>query len=168
MSENKDEEKQYYLLAVGVGKEKQVKDQLTAQLSGSGSMQTTNEQIVGIYASEDVRGYLLIVATDPYAVRHLMMHYRKVKGWLFPEKKGKMRIIGEISVEEANKYLQVKTGFERIDIGSIVVVNKGAFKGEKAIVLSMQPKINEITIELFEQHVPLLLHLSPKDCIIAN
>ena len=161
MSENKDEEKQYYLLAVGVGKEKQAKDKLTAHLCGSGSLQTTKEQIVGIHASDDVRGYLLVVATDPYAVSHLLMHYRQTNGI-------RMRVVGEISVEEANKYLEVKTGFERLDIGSIVVVNKGAFKGEKAIVLSMQPNINEITIELFEQHVPLLLHLSPKDCIIAN
>ena len=166
MSENKEQQSKYYLVATTIGGETKVIEEMKARLSDFGSLQEMKDNIISIGGAEHIRGYILVVSTDLCFVEKLIGDNTNQTGVM--KLKNVKRIVGEVSEIEAQTYLAEKDPMEGILIGSAIHIKSGAFRGEKAEVVSIKPSIDEVTIELLDHPVPMLLHVSSKDIQLAN
>ena len=64
-------------------------------------------------------------------------------------------VAGETSVPEIEHFLAPKPAVTNLEVGFIVEVTSGPFKGEKAKITRVDTTKNEITIELLEATVPI-------------
>lgn len=96
--------------------------------------------IKAILCTEDVKGYIFVEATSPHYVDELIYGLRHVK----------TRLPGFVPLVEIEKYLAVKPPGEGIDVGDIVEITGGPFRGMQAKVLSVDKQKGEATIELVE------------------
>jgi transcription elongation factor Spt5 len=166
MSENKEQQSKYYLVATTIGSETKVIEEMKARLSDFGSLQEMKDNIISIGGADHIRGYIVVVSTDLWFVEKLIGDNTNLTGVM--KLKNVRKIVGEVSQIEAQTYLAEKDPLEGILIGSAIHIKSGAFRGEKAEVLSIKPSIDEVIIELVEHPVPMLLHVSSKDIELAN
>ncbi len=62
---------------------------------------------------------------------------------------------GQTTVSEIEHFLAPKPAVTKLEVGFIVEVTAGPFKGEKAKITNMDTAKNEVTIELIEATVPI-------------
>lgn len=62
---------------------------------------------------------------------------------------------GETDISEIEHFLAPEPAVTKLEVGFLVEVNSGPFKGEKAKIVSMDKTKNEVTIELIEATVPI-------------
>ncbi|MBP2172786.1 transcription elongation factor Spt5 [Methanococcus voltae] len=104
-----------------------------------------NLEVFSILATEDLKGYILVEATNKGAIEELVRQNFKVKG-IVP---------GESSVKELEHLLTPTKIIESIDKGDVVELVGGPFKGEKARVTRVDKNKEEITLELMEAAVAI-------------
>lgn len=102
-------------------------------------------EIFSILATEDLKGYILVEASNRGAVEELVRKTFKVKG-IVP---------GESSVSELEHLLTPTKIIENIDKGDVIELIAGPFKGEKARVTRVDKNKEEITLELMDAAVPI-------------
>tara|TARA_R110000851_G_scaffold97253_1_gene210841 strand:- start:155 stop:688 length:534 start_codon:yes stop_codon:yes gene_type:complete len=152
-------ETKHYVVKTKIGAEPKIIEDIQARLMGFGSLKGIQNTIHNIYHEDHMRGYIVIEADNLFVVEQLigknanMMNTTHIKGI--------KTIIGELNYEDAQQYIQSKSPFEGIDIGSMVEITKGAFKGERAVVLSISEKMEEIKVQLIDGAIPMDINLSP-------
>jgi transcriptional antiterminator NusG len=62
-------------------------------------------------------------------------------------------------LENILPYLEPKAVTSGIDVGCIVEIVTGAFKGEKARITAVADTKEEVTMELYEQVIPMTLSM---------
>ena len=62
-------------------------------------------------------------------------------------------------MENILPYLEPKAVTSGIDVGCIVEIVTGAFKGEKARITAVADTKEEVTMELYEQVIPMTLSM---------
>jgi transcriptional antiterminator NusG len=102
-------------------------------------------EIYSILATEDLKGYILVEASNKGAVEDLVRKTFKVKG-IVP---------GETSIDELEHLLAPTKIIESIDKGDVVELVAGPFKGERARVTRVDKHKEEITLELMDAAVPI-------------
>lgn len=129
-----------YVYRVTAGQERIVTEMLATRVKKE------KLPVYAIALFEDLRGYLLVEAEDVVAARQAAMRIRHIKGVL-----DKPMEISEIdSLIEA-----AKPAVMSISKGDIVELISGPFKGEKAKVIKIDEKKEELTVELTEVAVPI-------------
>jgi transcriptional antiterminator NusG len=154
-----------YIVKTAIGSEQRVADEMYNRLHGSGSLTSLLPDIMSILHPTGMRGYLFIESSalhhvekligrsggrDPAARRGLNQT---------PLKNAKTVLPGEAPLADILPYLEPKAVTSGIEVGCIVEIVTGAFKGEKARVLSVAESKEEVSMELYEQPIPMTLNM---------
>lgn len=112
-----------------------------------------NLPIYSIVHVDNVKGYVFVEAQDENAAVKLAQRVKHVKGILKQP----------ISIDEIAKMITVaKQPALMIEVGDIVEMISGPFKGEKAKVMKIDEAKDELTVELMEIAVPIPVTIKPK------
>ena len=154
-----------YIVKTAIGSEQRVANEMYARLHGSGSLTALQGDIMSILHPTGMRGYLFVESSalhhaekligrsggrDPAARRGLNQT---------PLKNAKPVLPGAAPLGDILPYLEPKAVTSGIEVGCIVEIVTGAFKGEKARVLSVAESKEEVSMELYEQPIPMTLNM---------
>jgi transcription elongation factor Spt5 len=154
-----------YIVKTAINSEQRVADEMYARLHGSGSMVSLHGEIMSILHPPAMRGYVFVESSalhhvekligrsggrDPSARRGINQS---------PLKNAKNVLPGEAPFEDIFPYLEPKAVTSGIEVGCIVEIVTGAFKGEKARITSVSESKEEVSMELYEQIIPMTLNM---------
>jgi transcriptional antiterminator NusG len=107
--------------------------------------------LISILAPEILRGYIFIEAQNPNALEEAIMGIRHIKS----------KVPGRVPFADLEKYLTTKPIIEELDIGNIVEITGGPFKGMRAKITRINKVRNEATLELLEATftLPITVHV---------
>jgi transcriptional antiterminator NusG len=132
-------ESKIYAVRTTIGQEKNVADMITAR---------TDKEGFGIYSvlvPYEIRGYIMVETLNKTEIEKSLKGVSHARGI----------VEGEIGIAEIEKFFEPKPMVTKVDTGDIVELITGPFKGEKARVVRVDLKKEEITVELFEATVPI-------------
>ena len=133
-----------YIVKTMNGKEQNVVNEMLARLADFGSMREIKDKIGDLTYVEHMKGYIFVQAESKIVIEKLIGK-TTVRTNILPMKNVR-KVIGEVSDEEFDTYTKEKVPTEGLEIGTIVTIRKGAFKGEQGIVLSKNDKTVKIEI----------------------
>jgi len=154
-----------FIVKTAIGSEKRVADEMQARLMGSGSLSKIADDIFAILHPTGMRGYVMVESNalhhvekligrsggrDPSARRGLNQT---------PLKNAKNVLPGEAPLKDILPYLEPKAVTSGIEVGCIVEIVTGAFKGEKARVTLVSDTKEEVSMELYDQPIPMTLKM---------
>ena len=158
-----------YVVKTGIGAEQRVAIEMQARLGGSGSLAMIQNQIFSILHPPVMRGYVMVESSARHHVERLIGRTggrdRKTRGVMLstPIKNAKAVLGGQDSaeapLEDILPYLEPKAVTSGIEVGCIVEIITGAFKGEKARVVSVSETKEEVSMELYEADIPMTLNM---------
>ena len=129
-----------YIYRVTTGQEKIVSQMLEKKAK------VMKLPIYSILVPENVKGYIFIEALNDEAAVKLAHNTRHVKGML---KKN-------ITVDEIEKMIKAeKPAALKMEVGDIVEIKSGPFKGEKAKITKIDENKDELVVEFVEMAVPI-------------
>ncbi|MEM3060063.1 MAG: transcription elongation factor Spt5 [Candidatus Anstonellales archaeon] len=129
-----------YVYRVTAGQEKVVAEMLIKRIKKEGI------PVYAIAVFDDLKGYLIVEAADEVAARQAAMKISHIKGVLQKQ----MDFSDIDALIEASK-----PAVMTLNIGDIVELVSGPFKGEKAKVVKIEEGKDEVTVELTEVAVPI-------------
>jgi len=134
-----------YAVKVTVGQEENVTDMLSNRIEALGP--PYNKGIKAVLYSPDLKGYILVEATDPALIDEAIQGVRHARGRV----RSKYSYQPDyIPVEEAISYLKTKPSVEVLSEGDMVEVMGGPFKGMRARIVSINRDRGEVTVELLD------------------
>ena len=154
-----------FIVKTAIGSEKRVADEMQARLMGSGSLSKIQDDIYGILHPIGMRGYVMVESSALHHVEKLIGRSGgrdpKARRGLnqTPLKNAKTVLPGEAPLKDILPYLEPKAVTSGIEVGCIVEIVTGAFKGEKARVTSVAETKEEVSMELYEQPIPMTLKM---------
>lgn len=132
-------ESKIFAVRTTIGQEKNVADMITAR---------TEKEGFGIYSvlvPYEIRGYIMVETSNKTEIEKSLKGVAHARGI----------VAGEIPFADIEKFFEPKPMVTKVDAGDIVELVSGPFKGEKARVVRVDLKKEEITVELFEATVPI-------------
>lgn len=128
-----------YAVRTTIGQEKNAADMMYAR--------TKREKlnIYSILVPYEVRGYIMIEAPNKSEVENSLLGVSHIRGI----------VEGEVGFKEVERFLEPKSVVAKVEMGDIVELTSGPFKGEKARVVRVDKGKEEATVELFEATVPI-------------
>jgi len=132
-----------YTIRTTSGREDIVIDILTTRLKSEGY------NIKAIFHPAEIKGYIFVEGSsgDIHKAIHGMMHVRGV-------------IEKPIKLSDIQHFLEVKKDRIKVDIGDIVEIIGGPFKGERGKIQRIDKVKDEATIELLEASIPIPVTIS--------
>jgi transcriptional antiterminator NusG len=129
-----------YIFRVTTGQEKIVSQMLEKKAKAQ------KLAIYSILVPENVKGYLFVEAATENDAVNLSQKTRHVKGLLKQN----------IDISEVEKMVKAeKPAALTIELGDIVEIKSGAFKGDKAKVIKVDENKDELTVEFMDMAVPI-------------
>ncbi len=109
-----------------------------------------NLPVLSILVPESLRGYIFVETMGSHIVDQAISGIKNVKS----------KISGKVQYSEIEKYLVVKPIIDEIEVGYIVEVTGGPFKGMKAKITKVNKVRSEATLELLEATftLPITVH----------
>jgi len=154
-----------YIVKTAIGSEQRVANEMNARLSGSGSLSDIQDEIFSVLHPTGMRGYVMVESSALHHVEKLIGRSagrdptaRKV-ALSTPIKNAKTVLGGEAPLKDILPYLEPKSVTTGIEVGCIVEIISGAFKGEKARVTLVSESKEEVSMELYEQPIPMTLKM---------
>ena len=154
-----------YIVKTAIGSEQRVADEMYARLHGSGSLTALQGDIMSILHPTGMRGYLFVESSALYHVEKLIGRSggrdpaaRRGLNQT-PLKNAKTVLPGEAPLADILPYLEPKAVTAGIEVGCIVEIVTGAFKGEKARITSVSDTKEEVSMELYEQLIPMTVNM---------
>ncbi len=136
-----------YAIRVTSGQEKMVAEMLSRKARAE------KLPIYTVANIENVKGYLFVEGLEENSIVKLIQKVKHVKGLL---KK-------QITSDEISQLIKVvKEPLASIEIGDIVEMISGPFKGEKAKVTKVDEAKDQVTVELIEVAVPIPVTVKTK------
>ncbi len=132
-------ENKIFAVRTTIGQERNVADMMTARTSKEGFM------VYSILVPYEIRGYVLVEAVNKTEIEKSLKGVSHARGI----------VEGEVAFSDIEKFFEPKPMVTKVDTGDIVELVSGPFKGEKARVVRVDLKKEEITVELFEATVPI-------------
>ncbi len=128
-----------YAIRTTIGQEKNTADMIVTR--------TKNFKlpIKAVLAPPGIRGYVFVEAVGKTSVERARVGIKHGKGL----------VAGEVPIEQIEQFLVPKPTVTGIEIGDIVELISGPFRGERARVMRLDEGKEEITVELFEATVPI-------------
>jgi len=133
-----------YAIKVTVGQERNV----ALMLADKAKVEELS--IAAILAPAELRGYIIVESSAPHAVDQLIRGMRHTRE----------RVPGHVNPVEVNHYLESKPVVEGLEIGVLVEVIAGPFKGMQAKVVRVDVSKEEVTVEILEAAftLPITVH----------
>lgn len=106
--------------------------------------------IAAILAPTMLRGYIIVETAAPHAVDQLIRGMRHTRE----------RVQGLVAPYEVEHYLETRPVIEGLEVGALVEVVAGPFKGMQAKVVRVDTSKEEVTVELLEAAftLPITVH----------
>ncbi len=106
--------------------------------------------IVAILSPAELKGYIIVETKAPHSVEQLirgMKHTRE-------------RVQGVVDPSEVDHYLETRPVVEGLEVGTLVEVVAGPFKGMRAKVMRVDEAKEEVVIEILEASftLPITVH----------
>lgn len=137
---NEEESKsEVYALRTTIGQEKSTANMLTAHAKNR------NLPIKSVLVPQDIRGYIFVEAGSRRLVDQARSGIKHAKGV----------IRGNVPFKEIEDLVKPRSTVGGIDIGNVVELSAGPFKGERARVIRVDESNEEATVELFEAAKPI-------------
>jgi transcriptional antiterminator NusG len=126
------------------GQEKNVANLVAAKV------QTNNLPIKAVLVPETLKGYIFIEAEGPHVVDEAIGGIKHVRS----------RVPGVVGFPEVERYIVAKPIIEELDVGDIVEVVSGPFKGMRAKITRVDQTKEEVVLELLEATftLPITVH----------
>jgi transcription elongation factor Spt5 len=141
-----------YTLKTTIGREQKIAQEIRARLSGTGSLESVQGEIFSVIHPHTMRGYIFVEASAKHHVEKLIGR----AGGVTTPLRGCAKVLpGEVPLQVVSNYLEPKAATEGIDVGCIVEIRVGHFKGNRARVTEVAEGKEEVTVELFEAPVPI-------------
>ncbi|MFH0896652.1 MAG: transcription elongation factor Spt5 [Candidatus Bathyarchaeota archaeon] len=96
--------------------------------------------ILSILIPDTLRGFIFLEASSPHVIEEAIAGIKHAKS----------KITGRVSFSEIEKYLESKPVIDELEVGYIVEVTGGPFKGMRALVTKINKVRHEATLELLE------------------
>ncbi len=141
-----------YMLKTTIGQEQKIAQEIRARLSGTGSLQDVQGEIFSVLHPHTMRGYVFVEAS---AKHHVEKVIGRAGGVTTPMKGCSKVLDGEASLVVVTNYLEPKSATAGIEVGCIVEIRSGQFRGNRARVTVVSEGKEEVTVELFEAVVPI-------------
>jgi transcription elongation factor Spt5 len=141
-----------YMLKTTIGREQKIAQEIRARLSGTGSLESVQGEIFSVIHPQTMRGYIFVEASAKHHVEKLI---GRLGGVTTPLRGCSKVLPGEAPLAVVSNYLEPKAATEGIDVGCIVEIRVGHFKGNRARVTEVAEGKEEVTVELFEAPVPI-------------
>ncbi len=141
-----------YMLKTTIGQEQKIANEIHARLSGTGSLVDVQEEVFSVIHPRLMRGYIFVEASAKHHVEKLI---GRAGGVTTPMRGCSKVLPGEAPLSVVTNYLEPKSATAGIEIGSIVEIRVGHFKGNRARVTAVAEGKEEVTVELFEAAVPI-------------
>lgn len=127
-----------FVVRTTTGREAQVIEKLKSKI---------NQQKLSVYSvlrPKEVKGYFFVEAEEADDVNRAIYGVTHAKG-----------VLGAVKLEEIKKFLSPVAEAIKINLGDIVDIVSGPFKGEKARVKRITKVKEEVVVELLEAAVPI-------------
>ena len=126
------------------GQEKNVANLVAAKA------ETSNLPIKAVLVPETLKGYIFIEAEGPHVVDEAIGGIKHVRS----------RVPGIVSFPEVERYIVTKPMIEELDVGDIVEIVSGPFKGMRAKIRRVDQTKEEVVLELLEATftLPITVH----------
>lgn len=144
--ENEEKKPHFFIVRVTVGRETQAMERLDFKISQSPG-------VYSIIKPHSFRGYIIVEADAIESVQKLIYGIRYLRGIL---KK-------ELSFDEVLGIIKKKKEEVVINIGDIVRVLSGPFKGENATVKSVNKDKGEVSVMFLDSAVPISVAINISD-----
>lgn len=128
------EESHLYAVKTSMGQEKKVLNLLEVKL------RTSETNVQAVLLVDELRGYVVIEALDASDVYHTVYGLRHVRG----------QLRGELTFSDIEGYLIKRSAVATLDIGDIVEITGGPFKGMKANITRIDREKEEATVILLD------------------
>ncbi|MEM2909052.1 MAG: transcription elongation factor Spt5 [Candidatus Bilamarchaeaceae archaeon] len=136
-----------YTVRVTTGQEKIVSQMLEKKAKAE------KLNVYSIAHIENIKGYVFVEVLDKNTLIKLLQKMKHVKGFLQTP----------VNIEEITKLIALsKQPAVTLEIGDIVEMTSGPFKGEKAKVIKTDEAHDEVTVELIEVAVPIPITVKSK------
>ena len=96
--------------------------------------------VLSILIPETLRGFIFLEVNSPHVVEEAIEGIKHIKS----------KLTGTVNLSEIEKYLESKPVIDELDVGYVVEVTGGPFKGMRALVTKINKVRNEATLELLE------------------
>ncbi|UCC34025.1 MAG: transcription elongation factor Spt5 [Candidatus Bathyarchaeota archaeon] len=126
------------------GQEKNVANLVAAKV------RTNSLSINAILVPETLKGYVFIEAEGPHVVDEAIGGIKHVRS----------RVPGIVGLSEVERYIVAKPMIEELDVGDIVEIVGGPFKGMRAKITRVDQTKEEVVLELLEATftLPITVH----------
>ncbi len=106
--------------------------------------------IKAIISPDEVRGFIFVEADSPHFVEQAVIGIKHAKGY----------VPGKVNPDEIESFLVPKSPLEGLNIGDIVEIISGPFRGMKGKVTRIDYAKEEVTLELLEAAytLPITVH----------
>ena len=118
-----------------------VRDEVQHDVDGD----SNKNDIYAVLCPTNLKGYIFVEAMNTGRMREKPRDIRKARTF----------VDGEITIEEIQHYLTPVSPVKNVNVGDLVELVNGPFKGEKARVQKIEEAKEEITVELIEAMVPI-------------
>jgi len=102
--------------------------------------QANKLEVLSVLVPENLLGYIFVEAIGPHIVDEAITGIKHVRS----------RVPGKVSYSDIEKYLVTKPVIEELEVGNIVEVTGGPFKGMRAKITRVNKVKREATLELLE------------------
>ncbi|MCL4333023.1 MAG: transcription elongation factor Spt5 [Candidatus Thermoplasmatota archaeon] len=130
-------------LKTTLGSEMQFSEDLIKKNQKEGS--SGDNEVISIMSPIALKGYVFVEAMHPDRVAFAARGIRSFKGM----------IEGVVKFEEIAHYLTPRPAVSGLELGSIIELIGGPFKGEKAKITNIDAGKEEVTVQLIESMVPI-------------
>ncbi len=128
-----------YAVRTTIGQERSTADMVTTRA------RNFNLPIKSVLVPQGVRGYIFVEAQGETAVERARVGIKHAKGV----------IRGEVPFKEIEHLLIPRPAVSGMEIGDMVELTSGPFKGQRARIIRIDEGKEEVTVELFEATVPI-------------
>ncbi len=139
-------ESHFFIIRVTIGREMQALERLESQLVRA-------KGVYSIIKPYSLKGYIIVEADSKESILSLIYNIKHIRGIMNKE----------LSVEEALKTIEKKKQVIDINIGDVVKVLSGPFKGETATVKAVNKEKEELTVMFLESAVPINVNIKISD-----
>ncbi len=110
-----------------------------------GKNEYAENEVMAIMSPHEIKGYFFIETMHVDRIEVLSKDIRGFKGL----------VKGDIDISEIEKYLTPKPAVTGLEMGTLVEIIEGPFKGERAKITSIDAAKEEVTVQLIESMVPI-------------
>ncbi len=102
-------------------------------------------EVMAVMSPYEIKGYFFIETMHVDRIEVLSKDIRGFKGL----------VKGDIGISEIEKYLTPKPAVTGLEMGTLVEIVEGPFKGERAKITAIDAAKEEVTVQLIESMVPI-------------